>query len=591
MKSFVLLLPLLLQICKAADPAPAPAAPAAPAAPGAVTTPTTTPAAGVPGAVTTPTTTPAAGAPGAVTTPTTTPAAGAVTTPTTTPPAGAVTTPTTTPTTKPATTPTTTGTGSTTPTTSLPTTTTPTPALPANPATMNPSQLSQYSLTVTMNAAQLASFRATHTDPATTTTIEGPGVAGARVAPGVTPAAQNSPNTANDDTTKSLTFVTTRVLRSTSSAATEADAESDPSSASTEATKGSNGGYLNGDILGALKTFKSLMQDYPIQDQLDSKSKLTKDCIQIIDEIFSKDVQFSSDLLKEILILNLPSELNLKLINHYYRLNPENSTVIDKETALIALRNALFNGDFLRAIKISDVTVGHPNYIQRNHNLLKKGCIKLAGSALGVTLLTKFGINTAIDSGLVSSSWEHLVALNSVVLTYMINSTFLLSVVKFGRQMASSGGGVLGWQKGTFYTNWFKHADEMLFGAKIIEADRALNGGSNNPQITEELCRPVDVGLYGVIPKMQAGYDRDGNKIRLFEAKDNLEDLKFQAYWMSGGDGFEWVEPEQDPAEITWKEHIQQYHKPHLQGTSDAKALKWADELIDKTGDTNQVSS
>ncbi|EGW33489.1 uncharacterized protein SPAPADRAFT_136686 [Spathaspora passalidarum NRRL Y-27907] len=344
----------------------------------------------------------------------------------------------------------------------------------------------------------------------------------------------------------------------------------------------------NETIISALKAFKMLQHSYPLQDQLDSKSKLTKDCLQIIDEVFSKDVQFSSELLKEILLLNLPTELNLKLINHYYRLNPD--AVIDKETALVALRNALFNGDFFRAIKVSDVTVGHPNYIKKNQDILKKGFFKLVGSAAGITILTKLGINTAIETGMVSPAWQHIVALNSVLLTYLVNSTFLVSIVKFGRQMTSAGGDYLTWQKGTFYTHWFKHADEMLFGAKILEADRDLNGGQNNPEIVEELCRPAPIGAHGVTHSLSPGYDREGNKIRLLEAKDNLEDLTFQAYWMSGGDGFEWVEPDQDPAEIAWKDHIQQYHKPQLQGGgNNAGALKWADELIEKSSDEKEL--
>ncbi|KAG7664666.1 uncharacterized protein J8A68_001828 [[Candida] subhashii] len=335
-------------------------------------------------------------------------------------------------------------------------------------------------------------------------------------------------------------------------------------------------------IIEALKACKSLQINYPIQDQLDSNSKLTKESIQIVDEIFNHEVKFSPSLLKDILLLNLPTELNLKIINHYYRLNPGNTTIVNKETALVALRNALFNADFERAIKLTDITVGHPNYILKNHQIFKKGAIQLISTAVGITLFTKFGTHIIIDSGYLPPVFDHLASLNSIILTYLFNSTFFITIVKLGRQMVSSGGDYLAWQKGTFYTHWFKHADELLFSAKIVEADRDLNRGESNPEILNELCRPAPKNSQNET-SLTPGYTRDGEKIRLLAAKDSLEDIKFQAYWMTGGDGFEWVEPDQDPADIKWKQHIDNYHAAGVDGTKNSGALKWADELIEKS--------
>ena len=119
----------------------------------------------------------------------------------------------------------------------------------------------------------------------------------------------------------------------------------------------------------------------------------------------------------------------------------------------------------------------------------------------------------------------------------------------------------------------------MLFSAKIVEADRQLNGGESNPEIINELCRTSD-DMFNTQRTLQPGYNREGEKIRLLEAKDNMEDLKMQAYWMSGGDGFEWVEPDQDPADLIWKQHLDSFNKPTLDNNSKAKNLKWAEELI-----------
>lgn len=335
------------------------------------------------------------------------------------------------------------------------------------------------------------------------------------------------------------------------------------------------------DILEAMNGIKNLQSNYPIQDQINDTSKLTKQSISIINTIFKNDDdrKFSSKLLHDILILNLPSSLNIKVIKHYYKSNP--TDVISKEVALIPLRNAIFNAEFMKAIKLTDLTVGHENYINHMNQILKSGVIKLISTAVIVTLFTKLGVSSLIDAGVISQSWQSIGAINSIILTYLINSSFFISIVKLGRTLINSGGDYLTWQKGTFYTHWFKHADEMLFSSKIIEADRELNQGESNPDIIEELCRrPPDDrdSMRGLKP----GVDRDGNKIRLLQLKDDLNKVTFQAYWMTGGDGFEWIEPDQDPADIQWRKHLELYNKPALK-QGEFGALGWADDLIQKS--------
>ncbi|ABN64810.1 predicted protein [Scheffersomyces stipitis CBS 6054] len=333
------------------------------------------------------------------------------------------------------------------------------------------------------------------------------------------------------------------------------------------------------DIIAALVACRNLERNYPVNQQLHTNSRLIQEASHSIELIFKNDTKFSAELLKKIFLLKLATPLNLKIINTFYEKNPGANTIIDKSTALVALRNALANADFLNAIKLTDVTVGHPNYIEHNNRILRKGFSQLVGTSLVITFLTKYGVNEIIDMGALNEGWKHLGAINSLILTYLFNSSFFLTIVRVGRQLISSGGDYLTWQKGTFYTHWFKHADEMLFSAKIVEADRQLNGGESNPEIINELCRTSD-DMFNTQRTLQPGYNREGEKIRLLEAKDNMEDLKMQAYWMSGGDGFEWVEPDQDPADLIWKQHLDSFNKPTLDNNSKAKNLKWAEELI-----------
>ncbi|CAK9440573.1 uncharacterized protein LODBEIA_P46240 [Lodderomyces beijingensis] len=337
------------------------------------------------------------------------------------------------------------------------------------------------------------------------------------------------------------------------------------------------------DIVHAINSVKSLQSEYPIQQQLEPRSSLIKQSESLVNQIFKQTkVPFSSELLKQIFVLNLPTPLNLKLINKYYEQNPSDKTIIERDVALVPLRNALFNADFANAIKVMDVTVGHPNYIAHKAHRLKSGAIKLISTAAAITILSKFGVTSLVDAGLLSSAWMHLGAVNSIVLTYIINSTFFVTIVKFGRQLISSGGDYLTWQKGTFYTHWFKHADELLFASKIVEADRDLNHGESSSYVIEDLCR-VAPDTRSNANNLSPSYDREGNKVRLMQSKDDLEKIKFQAYWMSGGDGFEWIEPDQDPAEIEWRQHLERYNKPALKENAGNGELKWADELIENT--------
>lgn len=329
------------------------------------------------------------------------------------------------------------------------------------------------------------------------------------------------------------------------------------------------------EILKVCRTYQRQIYDYekfwdnPLNKQINDK----------IHQILMDDkIRLNDDLLAEVFKLKFPVLTNVNILRLYYQRNPDG--VIDKTTALIPFRNSLFNGDLKNALTITDLTVGHPNYIRKRHQEFRNGIIKLVGSSVGITVFSKYGIQELIDSGLVSEGWRHLSSINSLLITYLINSSFLMTIVKFGRQAIAAGGDYLTWQKGTFYSHWYKHADEMLFCSKIVEADILLNGGGISGgevsrELVEELCRKDEYNETSLKP----GYTSDGRKVRLLDVKDNLEDLKLQAYWMSGGDGFEWVEPDQDPAEIIWKQHLQKFDQ--LSEGSNNKSLKWAENLIE----------
>ncbi|KAG7193822.1 uncharacterized protein KQ657_000516 [Scheffersomyces spartinae] len=299
-------------------------------------------------------------------------------------------------------------------------------------------------------------------------------------------------------------------------------------------------------------------------------------------ELLSKDtVEFDKELLVRLMLLKLPTKLNILIVSEFYKRNP--TAFIDRSIALIPFRQSLYNGDLQNALKLTDMTVGHPNYVDHRAKEFRSGVIRLVCSAAGISLMSKFGVEYLIEFDILPEAWRHLSGISLMLVTYLVNSSFFVSMVKFGRQVVLSGGDYLTWQRGTFYTHWYTHGDEMLFCSKIVDADININGGgiSGNeptPGLIEELCR-VDPFFQG--HTLKPGYTRDGKKIRLLEARDNMEEIKMQAYWMTGGDGFEWVEPDQDPATLIWKNHLNKFDKPYLKDDHDTvKSLKWADDLV-----------
>lgn len=299
---------------------------------------------------------------------------------------------------------------------------------------------------------------------------------------------------------------------------------------------------------------------------------------KIVEILESDKVTFDEGTLKEILLLQLPTTTNISIIEAFYKKNPK--AYIRKEIGLIPLRSTLFNGDLQNALKITDLTCAHPNYIAYKNRELRVGVVQLFTTTIGLGAFSNFAVSYGLQMEYIPAAWASMSSVYVMLGAYILNSSFFAAVVKFGRAVVRGGGDYLTWQKGTFYTHWWRHADEMMMCSKIMETDAALNGtGSASQGLIEELCRTDETLTNG--RTLQPGYTRDGKKVRLLAPKDNLNDLMLQAYWMSGGEGFEWVEADQDPSDIIWRNHLSKFDKPFIKEGDDKKNLKWADELIE----------
>ncbi|CDR41194.1 CYFA0S06e03620g1_1 [Cyberlindnera fabianii] len=251
--------------------------------------------------------------------------------------------------------------------------------------------------------------------------------------------------------------------------------------------------------------------------------------------------KLSESTFKKILLLKPPSFMLAPLLAAFQKRDTNHA--ISKDTGMVALRHSLWEADIKNAVKIVDLTSASQQYFEmmktkRNKTLLKS-FVGLCGSVGAIDIILRiFELSPTIG-------------VYGMVLTYIGNLSFF-GYLAFGGKMAGKVSHIQ-WDPSVGANTRFIRADELLMFSKIAEADIHL---SNNDGFVSE-------GLREELEK------------RDMEPLHPKSDLLLQEYWQSGGDNFEWVEPDQDPADILWKKHIENKKPNLLKGD-----IKWTDKLI-----------
>ncbi|AOW07073.1 hypothetical protein B0I72DRAFT_141961 [Yarrowia lipolytica] len=206
--------------------------------------------------------------------------------------------------------------------------------------------------------------------------------------------------------------------------------------------------------------------------------------------------------------------------------NPD--TPIPRTVAMGPLRKALWETDFPAAFKVVDLSAGSPQHIKS----IKQKMLKY----LGVWGLFGLSISGA-GQGLMAADLLFGVApatFHILWWAYFANVSIFSVISTAGRFCGN--GEVVKWMQGTFYSHYFTHADEMKMVSRIVEIDRLMP--ENQGQVSEEV-------LDALIDRKMAPVTTHDEKM-------------MQLYWSESGEGFQWVEPEQDPAEILWRRHLRE---------------------------------
>lgn len=291
-------------------------------------------------------------------------------------------------------------------------------------------------------------------------------------------------------------------------------------------------------------------------------SEATATQLELLDEVLKIPAAcntLTSDTLREFFVRNLDSPGStsaaikiLKAYNSTYSGGKRNYVPIN--IGMIPFRKAVYSAELDQAFDLIDLTAAAPGYLKHVKRLWwkygRRWVLGTTGTLTGVHLLLK--------SGLVGV-WPSTLGVLAMVSAYIGNMTILAGLAFAGR--VSGSGEVLKWLPGTPTTYWYSHAQEMKLASLIAAVDRAL------PENQDECSFRVRKLL----------------EQRKMVSIEYEQETLMKEYWARGGEGFEWVEPDQDPAEILWRRKMEASKAGRISAAAAyGDKYKYADDLLPK---------
>ncbi|KAK7203072.1 hypothetical protein BZA70DRAFT_291508 [Myxozyma melibiosi] len=246
---------------------------------------------------------------------------------------------------------------------------------------------------------------------------------------------------------------------------------------------------------------------------------------ELVTAVFSHPaVPVGNELLRRYFLLRPDTDRAIGAMRAFYQ-NPANSktgAVIEKETFMIPFRKTLREEDVDGAFKILDLTAASPQWLSNVKRQWGRAAAWWAGGFLATIQLSDLFVTSDL---IAVGGLEGGFVVKTLVGVYLVNST-LLGLVACASRPGDNGGRV-SWRNGVFQNKWYLHAQESRMLSQIVDMDqlRLENDGEVSARVLYEL---------------------DARQRRL---SDNADDIMLKEYWAKQGQGFEWVEPDIDPAE------------------------------------------
>ena len=287
------------------------------------------------------------------------------------------------------------------------------------------------------------------------------------------------------------------------------------------------------EIVSTVKAYQDSIYEYS-KLHPEKESLIVESNKLLVEILRSKKINFDETLLTKILKLE-PKYPTLKtIVEAYY--SQDSKLYIPVELATIPFRRLLWDASFQDALDYIELTTGSERYFNHRKSLIKRhvgyfgGSIAvLIGSIHAVVLLF---FPEILHSGTGGTHFG-IYGIYAMIITYFVNCGFLATMAFSSRGMEN---GSLLFEHGSMPWNWFQKVDEMEMCAKVLEADAAIHGEEGFA------TRPIVSRINSMG----------------FVVNEPEQEVMMRQYWYSSGEGFTWVEPDLDPAEIQWWNHLKE---------------------------------
>lgn len=224
------------------------------------------------------------------------------------------------------------------------------------------------------------------------------------------------------------------------------------------------------------------------------------------------------------------------------------------DIVMIPFRRTVYGGELDKSFEIIDASSASKNYMQSVKENWRKWATRWGLGTSSVLL----GVHGLLSSGLVGT-WESTTGVLTMVFAYICNMTILSGLAFAGR--ISGVGEYIRWIPGTSTTYWYSHATEMKMASYIASIDQVLPENQNEAS-------------FRVKKLLQ------NRKMMAIEVE---QETLMKEYWARGGEGFQWVEPDQDPAEIFWRHKVEMTKAKRIEGQKKyGNQYDMADQVIHK---------
>lgn len=286
-------------------------------------------------------------------------------------------------------------------------------------------------------------------------------------------------------------------------------------------------------VLDKFDAIHAFQQQVYAFDRLDAdKNPFIVSSNSRLKEVLSTADQLDDKTLRELFARPLEFPTLQTVIEAYYARDP--SAHIDAQLAMGPFRKLIWDGDFHRALDYIALTNGNQRFFDHRKQHIKRAAAYFGGSLVGLI----GGIHAVV-----ASLYPELLAsgaggtafgiygIYACIVTYFINCGFLATLSFSSRGMEN---GPLMFQHYTMPHDWYMKVEQMKMAARVLEADAEINGLDG-------------FATKDVVDRIHA---------LGFEVNEPEQEIMLRQYWYSSGDGFAWVEPDVDPAEQLWHDHL-----------------------------------